>query len=153
MSYPELKGLNFTDGLHIRNSLIALWLALSLYTSAFIAEVVRSGVEAISKGQKEASAALGVSPGLTMRLVVLPQALRVIIPPLISNYLNLTKNSSLAVAIGYMDITGTLMGITLNQTGKELESVLLAMLIYLAISLLISLVLNIYNSSIQLKER
>ncbi len=150
---PELKGFNFKDGLHLRNSLIALWLALSLYTAAFIAEIVRAGIMAISKGQTEAASALGLSAGRTMSLVVLPQALRVIIPPLISNYLNLTKNSSLAIAVGYMDLTGTLMGVTLNQTGRELETVLLGMLIYLSISLTISMAMNWYNESIKLQER
>ena len=115
-------------------SLIALWLALSLYTGAFIAENVRAGILAVSKGQTEAAAALGLRPRRIMNLVVLPQALRVIIPPLISQYLNLTKNSSLAIAVGYMDITGTLGGITLNQTGRAIECVLLLMLFYLAIS-------------------
>ncbi|WP_298362486.1 ABC transporter permease subunit [uncultured Litoreibacter sp.] len=152
-SVPELKGFNFQGGLHLRNSLIALWLALSLYTAAFIAEIVRAGILAISKGQSEAAGALGLRPNRIMNLVVLPQALRVIIPPLISNYLNLTKNSSLAIAVGYMDITGTLMGITLNQTGRELETVLLGMLIYLTISLLISAVMNVYNARMQLVER
>lgn len=150
---PQLKGFNFKDGIHLRNSLIALWLALSLYTAAFIAEIVRAGIMAISKGQTEAANALGLSAGRTMSLVVLPQALRVIIPPLISNYLNLTKNSSLAIAVGYMDLTGTLMGVTLNQTGRELETVLLGMLIYLSISLTISMLMNWYNESIKLKER
>ncbi|MGB0902415.1 amino acid ABC transporter permease [Halocynthiibacter sp.] len=152
-TYPELKGFNFKGGLHLRNSLIALWLALSLYTAAFIAEIVRSGIMAISKGQSEAANALGLSAGRTMSLVVLPQALRVIIPPMISNYLNLTKNSSLAIAVGYFDITGTLMGVTLNQTGRELETVLLGMLIYLSISLAISMAMNWYNESVKLKER
>jgi general L-amino acid transport system permease protein len=137
----------------MRNSLIALWLALSLYTAAFIAEIVRAGILAISKGQTEAAAALGIRPRRIMSLVILPQALRVIIPPLISQYLNLTKNSSLAIAVGYMDITGTLMGITLNQTGRELETVLLGMLIYLTISLVISAVMNWYNSRVKLVER
>ncbi|MGV6849866.1 MAG: amino acid ABC transporter permease [Marinibacterium sp.] len=151
--YPELKGFNFKGGTHLRNSLIALWLALSLYTAAFIAENVRAGIMAISKGQTEAAAALGLRPGLIMSLVILPQALRVIIPPLISQYLNLTKNSSLAIAVGYMDITGTLGGITMNQTGRELECVLMLMLVYLTISLLISAVMNWYNESVKLKER
>lgn len=150
---PELKGFNFTNGIHMRNSLIALWLALSFYTAAFIAEIVRAGIMAISKGQTEAAAALGLRPGKIMNLVILPQALRVIIPPLISQYLNLTKNSSLAIAVGYMDITGTLGGITMNQTGRELECVLLLMLVYLCISLLISLVMNIYNERVKLVER
>ncbi|MBC6443023.1 MAG: ABC transporter permease subunit [Rhodobacteraceae bacterium] len=153
LGYPELKGFNFQGGTYMRNSLIALWLALSLYTAAFIAEIVRAGIMAISKGQTEASLALGISPGRTMSLVVLPQALRVIIPPLISHYLNLTKNSSLAIAVGYMDITGTLMGITLNVTGREIETVLLVMLIYLSISLSISAVMNVYNNRVKLVER
>lgn len=153
LGYPALKGFNFQGGTYMRNSLIALWLALSLYTAAFIAEIVRAGILAISTGQTEAAAALGLRPKRIMNLVILPQALRVIIPPLISQYLNLTKNSSLAIAVGYMDISGTLMGITLNQTGKELESVLLTMLIYLAISLSISMVMNWYNNRVKLVER
>lgn len=153
LGYPELKGFNFKGGIHMRNSLIALWLALSLYTAAFIAEIVRAGILAISKGQTEAAGALGLRPNRIMSLVILPQALRVIIPPLISNYLNLTKNSSLAIAVGYMDLTGTLMGITLNQTGRELETVLLGMIIYLSISLSISLVMNWYNERVKLVER
>ncbi len=153
LGYPELKGFNFQGGTHMRNSLIALWLALSLYTAAFIAEIVRGGILAISKGQTEAAGALGLRPNRTMSLVILPQALRVIIPPLISNYLNLTKNSSLAIAVGYMDITGTLGGITMNQTGRELECVLLLMLVYLTISLLISAVMNWYNNKVKLVER
>ncbi|ATI42909.1 amino acid ABC transporter permease [Pacificitalea manganoxidans] len=153
LGMPELKGFNFGGGIHLRNSLIALWLALSLYTAAFIAEIVRAGILAISKGQTEAAAALGIKPRRIMSLVILPQALRVIIPPLISQYLNLTKNSSLAIAVGYMDLTGTLMGITLNQTGRELETVLMGMLVYLTISLVISVVMNWYNESVKLKER
>ena len=153
LGYPALKGFNFQGGTYMRNSLIALWLALSLYTAAFIAEIVRAGILAISKGQTEAAAALGLRPRKIMNLVILPQALRVIIPPLISNYLNLTKNSSLAIAVGYMDITGTLMGITLNQTGRELETVLMTMAIYLTISLTISSAMNVYNNAVKLKER
>lgn len=150
---PELKGFNFRGGIHMRNSLIALWLALSVYTGAFIAEAVRAGIMAISHGQTEAAAALGLRQNRIMSLVILPQALRVIIPPLISQYLNLTKNTSLAIAVGYMDITGTLGGITMNQTGRELECVLLLMLIYLTISLSISSVMNWYNNSVKLVER
>jgi len=153
LGYPELKGFNFKGGIYMRNSLIALWLALSLYTAAFIAEIVRAGILAISSGQSEAAAALGLRSGRTMRLVILPQALRVIIPPMISNYLNLTKNSSLAIAVGYMDITGTLGGITMNQTGRELECVMMLMAVYLAISLSISGVMNWYNNSVKLVER
>lgn len=150
---PELKGFNFSGGIHMRNSLIALWLALSLYTAAFIAEIVRAGILAISKGQTEAAYSLGLRPNRTMSLIILPQALRVIIPPLISQFLNLTKNSSLAIAVGYMDLTGTLGGITLNQTGRELECILLLMLIYLGISLGISAFMNWYNNLVKLKER
>ncbi|MGC9418988.1 MAG: amino acid ABC transporter permease [Rhodovulum sp.] len=150
---PELTGFNFDGGIHMRNSLIALWLALAFYTAAFIAEIVRGGILAISKGQTEAAAALGLRPNRIMSLVILPQALRVIIPPLISQYLNLTKNSSLAIAVGYMDITGTLGGITMNQTGRELECVLMLMLCYLVISLLISMVMNWYNNRVKLVER
>jgi general L-amino acid transport system permease protein len=153
MGYAELKGFNFKGGTHLRNSLIALWLALSLYTAAFIAEIVRAGILAVSSGQSEAAASLGLRSGRIMSLVILPQALRVIVPPLISNYLNLTKNSSLAIAVGYMDITGTLGGITLNQTGRELECILMLMLVYLIISLSISAVMNWYNNSVKLVER
>ena len=153
LGYPALKGFNFQGGTFLRNSLIALWLALSLYTAAFIAENVRAGILAISHGQTEAAAALGLRSNRIMSLVVLPQALRVIIPPLISQYLNLTKNSSLAIAVGYMDITGTLGGITLNQTGREMECIMLLMLVYLLISLSISGVMNWYNESVKLKER
>ncbi|MEP3346736.1 MAG: ABC transporter permease subunit [Litoreibacter sp.] len=153
LEYPELKGFNFTGGAQIRGSLIALWFALAIYTGAFIAENVRAGILAISKGQSEAAGALGLRPGRIMNLVVLPQALRIIIPPLISQYLNITKNSSLAIAVGYMDLTGTLGGITLLQTGRAIEAVLLLMLFYLIISLSISFVMNIYNNSMKLKER
>ncbi len=153
LGFPQLKGFNFKGGIHLRNSFVALWIALSLYTAAFIAEIVRSGIMAISKGQTEAAAALGLRSGKIMSLVILPQALRIIIPPLISQYLNLTKNTSLAIAVGYMDITGTLGGITLNQTGRELECILLLMLIYLTISLSISSVMNWYNERVKLMER
>jgi general L-amino acid transport system permease protein len=153
LGMPILKGFNFQGGTYMRNSLIALWLALSLYTAAFVAEIVRAGILAISHGQTEAAAALGLRPRRITSLVILPQALRVIIPPLISQYLNLTKNSSLAIAVGYMDITGTLGGITMNQTGRELETILLLMLVYLVISLSISAVMNWYNESVKLRER
>ena len=153
LEYPVLKGFNFKGGFHMRNSLIALWFALSLYTAAFIAETVRSGIQAVSKGQTEAAAALGLRPGRITSLVVLPQALRVIIPPMISQYMNLTKNSSLAIAVGYMDITGTLGGVTLNQTGREMESLMILMAIYLTISLTISTVMNVYNERVKLRER
>jgi general L-amino acid transport system permease protein len=151
LEYPYLKGFNFKDGIYVRNSFIALTLALSLYTAAFIAEIVRSGILAISKGQTEAASSLGLRPGRIMNLIILPQALRVIVPPMISNYLNLTKNSSLAIAVGYMDVRGTLGGITLNQTGRELESMLLLMGFYLCVSLLVSAVINYFNRSFQIK--
>ncbi|SDX32138.1 amino acid ABC transporter permease [Roseicitreum antarcticum] len=153
LGYPSLQGFNFQGGTHIRNSLIAMWLGLGIYTGAFIAEIVRSGILAISKGQSEAAFALGLQPTLTTRLVILPQALRVIIPPLISQYLNITKNTSLALAVGYMDMRSTLGGISINQTGRELEGMMLMMLIYLLISLTISGLMNVYNSKIKLKER
>ncbi|PIB23920.1 amino acid ABC transporter permease [Amylibacter kogurei] len=153
LEIPAIKGFNFAGGIYMRNSLIALWLALSLYTAAFIAETVRSGIMAVSKGQSEAAAALGLRPGRIMNLVILPQALRVIIPPMISQYLNLTKNSSLAIAVGYMDITGTLGGITLNQTGREMECLIILMGIYLVISLTISTIMNWYNERVKLQER
>ena len=153
LEYPELKGFNFKGGIHARGSLISLWFALSIYTGAFIAEVGRAGIQSVDKGQSEAAGALGMRPNFIMNLVILPQALRVIVPPLISFYLNITKNSSLALAVGYMDITGTLGGITLNQTGRAIEAVLLLMLFYLVISLSISAIMNVYNRSIMLKER
>ena len=153
LEYPELKGFNFKGGLHLRGSLISLWFALSIYTGAFIAEVVRAGIQSVDKGQSEAAGALGMRPNFIMNLVILPQALRVIVPPLISFYLNITKNSSLALAVGYMDITGTLGGITLNQTGRAIEAVLLLMLFYLTISLTISAIMNVYNRRTMLKER
>lgn len=156
LDYPEIttRGIpRFEGGIQVRNSLMALWLALSLYTGAFIAEIVRGGILAVSRGQSEAAFALGLRPNRTMNLVILPQALRVIIPPLISNYLNLTKNSSLAIAVGYMDVRSTLGGITINQTGRELEGMLLLGGFYLVASLIISAGMNVYNNSIKLKER
>ena len=153
LDYPELKGFNFRGGLQIGAPLIALWLALSVYTGAFIAENVRAGIQAISKGQTEAASSLGLRPKRVMNLVVLPQALRVIIPPLISQFLNLTKNSSLALAVGYMDARSTLGGITVNQTGRELEGILLLGIFYLITSLIISSAMNFYNSGVKLKER
>jgi general L-amino acid transport system permease protein len=144
---------NFEGGIMVQQSFLALLIALSLYTGAFIAEAVRAGILAISRGQSEASFALGMRPGRTMQLIILPQALRVIIPPLISQYLNLTKNTSLGIAVSYLDLRGTLGGISLNQTGRELECMLLMMAIYLTISLLISSALNAFNSAVKLKER
>ena len=153
LDVPELQGFNFSGGWRMSGALFALWLGLSVYTGAFIAEVVRSGIQAVSKGQTEAALAVGLPPKRVMNLVVLPQALRVIIPPLISQYLNLTKNSSLAIATGYFDITGTLGGVTLNQTGRAMECIILLMLFYLTISLVVSAVMNAYNGRVALKER
>jgi general L-amino acid transport system permease protein len=153
LDYPVMGRFRFAGGFVIRNSLIALWLALSIYTGAFIAEAVRAGIQAVSHGQSEAAFALGLRPGRTMSLIILPQALRVIIPPMISQYLNLTKNSSLAIAVGYMDITGTLGGITLNQTGREMESLMILMAAYLSISITVSIVMNWYNESVKMRER
>lgn len=153
LDYPAFVKFNFEGGLFIRAPFIAITMALSLYTAAFIAEAVRSGIMAISKGQSEAAFALGLRPNRTMQLIILPQALRVIIPPLISQFLNLTKNSSLATAVGYIEITGTLGGTILNQTGREMECIMLLMLVYLTISLSISMVMNVYNNSVKLKER
>tara|TARA_B110001469_G_scaffold37675_1_gene37629 strand:- start:471 stop:1403 length:933 start_codon:yes stop_codon:yes gene_type:complete len=150
---PALKGFNFKGGMVVRPEFIALWLALSFYTAAFIGEIVRAGIVAINHGQTEAALALGVSNSQTLKLVVIPQALRVIIPPLTSQYLNLAKNSSLALAIGYMDVVATIGGISLNQTGREMECMLIVMGIYLAISLLISSGMNWYNNRMQLVER
>lgn len=150
---PELGGFNFQGGMQLQRPLIALWLALSIYTGAFIAENVRAGIQAINRGQTEAAASLGLRSGRIMSLVILPQALRVIIPPVISQYLNLTKNSSLAIAVGYMDVTGTLGGITLNQTGRAIECILMLMMFYLIISLSISAIMNAYNNRVKLKER
>jgi general L-amino acid transport system permease protein len=150
---PELGGFNFQGGMQLQRPLIALWLALSIYTGAFIAEHVRAGIQAINRGQTEAAASLGLRSGRIMSLVILPQALRVIIAPVISQYLNLTKNSSLAIAVGYMDVTGTLGGITLNQTGRAIECILMLMMFYLIISLSISAIMNAYNNRVKLKER
>ena len=150
---PVLKGFNYAGGLTIRPEFIALWIALSCYTAAFIGEIVRAGISAVNWGQTEASAALGLSRSRTLNLVVIPQALRVIVPPLTSQYLNLTKNSSLAIAIGYMDIVATIGGISLNQTGREMECMTIVLLLYLSFSLLISAFMNWYNKRIKLVER
>jgi len=150
---PEMGRFNLRGGVVVIPEFIALWLALTLYTSAFIAEIVRAGIMAVSHGQWEASMALGMRRSRTLNLIIIPQALRVIVPPLTSQYLNLTKNSSLAIAIGYMDIVATLGGISLMQTGKEMETMLMVLGIYLVISLVISLFMNWYNQRIKLVER
>ncbi|MEX0751998.1 MAG: amino acid ABC transporter permease [Xanthobacteraceae bacterium] len=150
---PRLAGFNFLGGLRINPEFVALLVALSTYTAAFIAETVRSGILAVPRGQNEAAYALGLRRGLALRLVVVPQALRVIIPPLTSHYLNLTKNSSLAVAIGYPDLFAVFAGTALNQTGQAMEIVALTMTTYLLISLITSAAMNFYNARLRLKER
>lgn len=150
---PEFQRFNFKGGMVILPEFMALWLALSLYTAAFIGEIVRAGITSVSHGQWEAAGALGIKRSRILNLVIIPQALRVIIPPLTSQYLNLTKNSSLAIAIGYMDIVATLGGISLMQTGKEMETMILVIAVYLTISLLISAFMNWYNKRIKLVER
>ena len=150
---PAIKGFNFKGGSSIKPEYIALTFALAYYTACFIAEIVRAGILAVSGGQSEASHALGLSHGNTLRLVVIPQALRVIIPPLASQYLNLTKNSSLAIAIGYMDVVATIGGISLMQTGKEMETMIFVLLTYLIISLIISAFMNWFNKRMSLVER
>jgi len=150
---PAIKGFNFKGGTAIKPEYLALTFALSYYTSCFIAEIVRAGILAVSQGQSEAAHALGLSHGKTLQLVVIPQALRVIIPPLASQYLNLTKNSSLAIAIGYMDVVATIGGISLMQTGKEMETMIFVLLTYLVFSLIISAFMNWFNSRMALVER
>ncbi len=152
-TFPELRGFNFKGGVAIKPEFIALWLALSYYTSCFIAEIVRAGILAVSHGQTEAAFAVGLRPNRTLQLIVIPQALRVIVPPLASQYLNLTKNSSLAIAIGYMDVVATIGGISLMQTGKEMETMFVVLLIYLTFSLVISGFMNWYNKKMALVER
>ena len=147
---PVLRGFNFQGGLTLIPEFVALTWALAFYTSGFIAENVRAGILAVDRGQTDAARALGLTPRRTMKLVVLPQAMRVIIPPLTSSYLDLIKNSSLAIAIGYMDLVATLGGITLNQTGREMEAMLLVMLVYLTISLTIAGFMNWYNRRVRL---
>lgn len=152
LEYPELRGFNFTGGLSISPELSALLAGLVIYTSAFVAEIVRSGIQSIGSGQWEAASSIGLGKARVLRLVILPQALRVMIPPLTSTYLNLTKNSSLAVAIGYPDIV-SVVNTTLNQTGQAIEGVLIIMAAYLTVSLSISVFMNWYNRHIALVER
>ena len=143
--FPELKGFNFSGGSRVIPEFVALTLALSTYTAAFIAEVVRAGILSVHKGQMEAGASLGLSRGSTLRLIVVPQALRVILPPLTNQYLNLTKNSSLAVAIGYPDLVSVFAGTTLSQTGQAIEIILITMGVYLLISLVTSAIMSFYG--------
>ena len=152
IAWPELRGFNFVGGLTVSPEYFALMTGLVTYTSAFIAEIVRSGIQSVSKGQWDAASALGLRRGFMLRHIILPQALRVIVPPMTSQYLNLTKNSSLAVAIGYQDVV-SIANTTLNQTGQAIESIALIMVVFLTISLSISLFMNWYNARIALMER
>jgi general L-amino acid transport system permease protein len=151
--FPQAGRFNITGGTEVLPEFVALLFGLTIYTAAFIAEVVRAGILAVARGQTEAAYSLGLRPGLTLRLIVVPQAMRVIIPPLTSQYLNLTKNSSLAVAIGYPDLVQVFTGTVLNQTGQAVEVVAITMLVYLVISLTTSLLMNIYNRRVALTER
>ena len=153
VEFPELKGFNFVGGFHILPEFLALLLGLTLYTATFIAEIVRAGILAVPRGQTEAAYALGLRPGMTLRQVVIPQAMRVIIPPLTNQYLNLTKNSSLAVAIAYPDLVSVFAGTVLNQTGQAVEAIFLTMMVYLVISIVTSLFMNWFNRRVALVER
>jgi general L-amino acid transport system permease protein len=152
IAMPELRGFNFVGGWTLSPEYFALLVALVTYTSAFIAEIVRSGIQAVHRGQWDAAMALGLRRSFVLQHIVMPQALRVIIPPMTSQYLNLTKNSSLAVAVGYQDIV-SIANTTLNQTGQAIEAIALIMLVFLTISLGISLFMNWYNARIALVER
>jgi len=151
--YPVLKGFNFRGGLTIVPELLALLFALSIYTATYIAEAVRAGIESVPKGQKEAAKSLGLKDHVILSKVVLPQALRVIIPPVINQFLNLTKNSSLATAIGYPELVTLFSGTTLNQVGQAIEIILMTMAVYLVISIVISLILNWVNAKMAIKGR
>ncbi|MGR5175163.1 amino acid ABC transporter permease [Vibrio parahaemolyticus] len=151
--YPVLKGFNFRGGISIIPELAALTLALSIYTASFIAEIVRSGINAVNHGQTEAAMSLGLPKSRTLKLVVIPQAMRIIIPPLTSQYLNLTKNSSLAMAIGYPDLVSVFAGTTLNQVGQAIEIIAMTMGVYLTLSLITSALMNLYNKKVALVER
>lgn len=150
---PELRGFNFVGGLRVIPEFVSLLLALSIYTGGFIAEIVRSGILAVSKGQTEAAHSLGLRNGPTLRLVIIPQAMRVIVPPLTSQYLNLTKNSSLGVAVGYPDLFAVFAGTTLNQTGQAIEIIAIIMAVYLTISIVTSAIMGWYNKRVALVER
>lgn len=151
--FPQLQGFNYVGGTQIKPEFMALLLGLTLYTATYIGEIVRAGILAVAHGQTEASYALGLRPGTALRLVIIPQALRVIIPPLTSQYLNLTKNSSLAVAVGYPDLVSVFSGTVLNQTGQAVEVIFITMLVYLAISLATSAFMNWFNQRVALVER
>ena len=150
---PVLKGFNFVGGMQMPPEFVAMFLGLSIYTASFISEIVRAGILSVGKGQIEAANSLGLSQKVIMNLIIIPQAMRVIVPPLTSQFLNLTKNSSLGIAIGYADLVHGFGGISLNQTGQAIECMAIVMATYLVISLLISFFMNIYNRSIQLEGR
>lgn len=149
----ELKGFNFVGGASVPPAFCALLLALVIYHSAYMAEAVRAGILSVSHGQTEASYSLGLRPGMTLRLVIIPQAMRAVVPPMISNWMNVVKNSSLAIAIGYPDLVAVFMQTSLNQSGHAIEIVAMVMLFYMSVSLSISMALNYYNKLVQLKER
>ncbi len=151
--FPTLGRFNFSGGVELPLPLFSLWFALTTYTAAFIAENVRAGIQSVSHGQTEAAQSLGLPRGYMLQKIIIPQAMRVIIPPTISQYLNLTKNSSLAVAVAYEEIVAIFMGIALNQTGQALTIIAMTMVVYICLSLLTSLILNLYNRSVQLVER
>jgi general L-amino acid transport system permease protein len=153
LAYPQKGRFNISGGMELLPELVALLVGLVVYTGAFIAEVVRAGILAVAHGQTEAAYSLGLRPGPTLRLVVIPQAMRVIVPPLTSQYLNLTKNSSLAVFVGYPDLVQVFAGTVLNQTGQAVEVIAVTMAVYLTISLVTSLAMNWYNSRMALVER
>jgi general L-amino acid transport system permease protein len=160
-SYPEFKmtgailrrGFQSGSGMVLVPEMLAVWLALTLYTAAFIAEIVRAGILAVAKGQTEAAYSIGMRPGMTLRLIIIPQALRVIIPPLTSQYLNLTKNSSLAVAIAYPELVSIFAGTALNQVGKEIEMIFMMMMVYLTFSVATAAFMNWFNARVKLVER
>ena len=147
------RGFQSDSGMVLVPEMIAVLLALTLYTAGFIAEIVRAGILAVSKGQTEAAYSVGLRPGITLRLIVIPQAMRIIIPPLTSQYLNLTKNSSLAVAIAYPELVSVFAGTALNQVGKEIEMIFMVMSTYLVISLITSFVMNWFNTRVKIVER
>ena len=153
LDFPVFRGFGFDGGMRLIPEFVALLLGLTLYTAAFIAEIVRAGILSVSHGQTEAAYALGLPPARTLRLVVIPQALRVIVPPLTSQLLNLTKNSSLAVAIAYPDLVAVFAGTVLNQTGQAIEVIALTMAVYLTISLITSFLMNLYNARVAIRER
>ena len=150
---PELKGFNYKGGMRLIPELVALTFALSMYTAAFIAEVVRAGIMAVSKGQTEAARSVGLKEGLVLRLIIIPQALRVIVPPLTNQYLNLTKNSSLAAAIAYPDLVLVFAGTALMQTGQAIEIIGMVMGVYLFLSLFTSIIMNLFNRIMRVGER